>query len=729
MTTKKIRVFETFSGIGSQNMALRNIGLDYEIIATSEIDPLAIKAYSNIHCKDYKTNNQTIPIVEMKNYLVDINIFSQDKIDKISNDEIVKIYNACIASKNLGDISKIDINKIPEHDLLTYSFPCQDISSIGKLKGFDENSGTRSSLLWDCGKIIKEKRPKFLLMENVKNIVTKNNLDNFKKWCNYLENLGYKNFWKLLDSQNFGVSQRRIRCFMVSILNCDFDYHIPERNDKNCSLYDVYDNTVAIDKPCNYSELLSQINEDEIKYLDDRDWKMNGILVGNVSSTQRAGRCGIKFVTRKNNKLFMRNITPLESWRLMGYSDSDYYKMQANNEFTSGNVYHFCGNAIVVNVLEEIFKSMFLQGKHKVINGLSLFSNVGIAETYLSDIGINIKVANELVEERANFYKHLYPDCNMICGDIYEKFDEILKSARENDCQFLIATPPCQGMSVAGKRDYSDTRNLLIFQVFKMIDELSPQYVLIENVPQLLNYKMEYDGKIITINEFINLKYSHIYNINKNKTVLAEDYSVPQHRKRAIILMSKNSKWEYPTKDKKRVTVREAIGDFPSLDPYLRETELMVKFPNFENKLIEAKKFNKWHFPPTHTWRHVEIMMHTPTGHSAFENKIYYPKKANGEKVSGYDTTYKRMKWDEPAPTITMANGSISSQCNVHPGRCLPDGTYSDARVLTICELLKLFTLPLDWDIPKWANENLIRKVIGEGVPPLLIKKIVENRG
>ena len=76
-----------------------------------------------------------------------------------------------------------------------------------------------------------------------------------------------------------------------------------------------------------------------------------------------------------------------------------------------------------------------------------------------------------------------------------------------------------------------------------------------------------------------------------------------------------------------------------------------------------------------------------------------------------------------------MANGSISSQCNVHPGRCLPDGTYSDARVLTICELLKLFTLPLDWDIPKWANENLIRKVIGEGVPPLLIKKIVENRG
>ena len=85
------------------------------------------------------------------------------------------------------------------------------------------------------------------------------------------------------------------------------------------------------------------------------------------------------------------------------------------------------------------------------------------------------------------------------------------------------------------------------------------------------------------------------------------------------------------------------------------------------------------------------------------------------------------MEWDEPAPTITTSNGAISSQCNVHPGRLLLDGTYSDARALTIFEIMLLFTIPENWDIPKWASDNLIRQVIGEGIPPLLIKKIIKS--
>lgn len=727
MSGQKIRVFEAFSGIGSQNMALRNIGANYEIVATSDVDPLVIKAYANIHCQSCDMGNASLE--NKKNHLIKLNIYDEKSIKKVSDEEIDRLYTACIRSKNLGDITKIEEKDVPEHDLFTYSFPCQDISSIGKLQGFDENSGTRSSLLWECGRIIKAKMPKFLLMENVKNIVTKNNIQNFNRWCDYLKSLGYTNYYQLLDSQNFGVSQRRVRCFMVSILNDDGTFVMPKTNNKKPTIYDVVDTSLPIDQPCHYSELLSKINEGEIKYLDDRDWKMNGIMIGDVSSTQRAGRSGIKVITRKGDKLFMRNISALESWRLMGFADEDYHKLQKKNEFSKGNIFSFCGNSIVVDVLEEIFKEMLNSNSNKkMINGLSLFANVGVAETYLKGEGIEIKVANELLENRAKFYQHLYPDCNMICGDIHDKFDEILQLAKENNCKFLIATPPCQGMSVAGKRDYSDTRNLLIFQVFKMIDELSPDYVLIENVPQLLNYKMEHEGRIITINEYINIKYSSVYHINKQKVVLAEDYSVPQHRKRAIILMSKTGQWEYPEKDKKWVTVRDAIGDFPSIEAEIREEEYKNFFGNQEEKKVEAKKFNKWHFPPTHPWRHVEIMMHTPSGHSAFENEVYYPRRIDGKRVSGYNTTYKRMKWDEPAPTITLCNGAISSQCNVHPGRKLEDGRYSDARVLTIAELLKLSTLPLDWNIPSWANENLIRNVIGEGIPPLLIKKIVANR-
>ena len=254
-------------------------------------------------------------------------------------------------------------------------------------------------------------------------------------------------------------------------------------------------------------ELLNKIDEDEVKYLDDRDWKMNGILIGNVSSTQRAGRCGIKVITKRNSKLYMRNITPLESWCLMGFKDVDYNKLQFNNEFSKGNIYKFCGNSIVMPVLKEIFRAMFCGNDNKQnINGVSLFANVGIAETYLKESGIDIKVANELLPERADFYRHLYPDCKMICGDIYEKFDEILEEAKKHNCKFLMATPPCQGMSVAGKRDYNDIRNLLIFQVFKMIDELDPDYVLIENVPALLKLLLKYKGKLRTVLDILKLE-------------------------------------------------------------------------------------------------------------------------------------------------------------------------------------------------------------------------------
>lgn len=362
-----------------------------------------------------------------------------------------------------------------------------------------------------------------------------------------------------------------------------------------------------------------------------------------------------------------------------------------------------------------------------MINGVSLFSNVGIGELYLKKCGINIVVANELDKERSKFYQNVYPECHMIQGDIAEKYSEIIYEAKKNNCNFLMATPPCQGMSVAGKRDYNDSRNQLIIPVLNAIHDLSPDYVLIENVPQLLKLKIDYNGLYDTVENIIKAEFGMIYNINSEKTLNAQDYGVPQNRKRAIILLSKNKKWEFPKKEKKLKTVRDVIGDFPSVEAIVDGNENY--FDNNHNKIEQCKKIHKWNIPSNHSLRHVEAMRHTPTGHSAFENEFYYPKKVDGSRVKGYNTTYKRMEWDKPAPTITMANGVISSQCNVHPGRKLSDGTYSDARVLTVYEIMKLFTLPDDWAIPNWASENLIRKVIGEGVPPLLIEKIVKKIG
>ena len=128
------------------------------------------------------------------------------------------------------------------------------------------------------------------------------------------------------------------------------------------------------------------------------------------------------------------------------------------------------------------------------MNGLSLFANVGVAETYLAQEGINIVVANELLPDRARFYKHLYPECNMICGDITDShvFSQIAAAAKEANVEFIIATPPCQGMSKAGLKDKDDARNFLVTYAIEMIKELRPKYVLIENVVQQLKTEVKF---------------------------------------------------------------------------------------------------------------------------------------------------------------------------------------------------------------------------------------------
>lgn len=365
------------------------------------------------------------------------------------------------------------------------------------------------------------------------------------------------------------------------------------------------------------------------------------------------------------------------------------------------------------------------------MNGLSMFANVGIAETYLSDVGVDIVVANELLEERAKFYKDLYPECNMICGNILEDevFEEVCNEAINQNVKFIIATPPCQGMSPAGKKDPKDSRNSLITSAVDMILRVKPDFGLIENVMQQLKTKIEYEGEYILIPEYLKRRLGEEYNFNHNPVIDTKFYGVPQQRKRAIFLLSRKRtgvSWEFPKKNNTFVTLRDAIGDLPSLDPLIKEVEHRDVFPDYEKKKEAGLNVSKWHCSREHVWRNVEVMMHTPEGKSARKNEIYFPKKKDGTMVGGAPRTYMRMEWDRPAPTITAYNHTISSFQNVHPGRPTEkEGIYSDARVLTIFELMRIMTLPDNWNIPEWATPQLIRQVIGEGIPPLLIRKIV----
>ena len=341
------------------------------------------------------------------------------------------------------------------------------------------------------------------------------------------------------------------------------------------------------------------------------------------------------------------------------------------------------------------------------MNGVSLFANVGIAETYLSGHGINIKVANELLEDRVAFYKHMHPACEIIAGDIADEnvYSHLLHETRKKECDFLIATPPCQGMSIAGQMKEDDPRNSLIKYVVRMIQDLQPSYAIIENVPKILNTYLLHKKTKIKVVDYILQELSD-YKVNY-QVLDAADYGTPQTRKRAIFLISKKQKWEFPLQEN-RISVQEAIGHLPSLESG-ESSDIVYHY---------AKEINT---------RHLLCLKHTPTGKSALENAKHYPKNKDGSRIKGYATTYKRIDWDKPAPTVTTANGFISSQNNVHPGVLQEDGTYSDARVLTLKEIFILTGLPEDWHPPKWASEQLIRKVIGEGVPPRLIDRLLET--
>ncbi len=372
------------------------------------------------------------------------------------------------------------------------------------------------------------------------------------------------------------------------------------------------------------------------------------------------------------------------------------------------------------------------------LTGLSLFSNVGVAEAYFKEIGVNIVLANELVEERARFYSDVYKDTEMICGDITDENIQriMIEKAKKMGVDFIIATPPCQGMSKLGSMDPNDVRNRLIYYAVEIIREVNPKYVLLENVPQILNTKVVVNQKTMLIPDYLQEELGKDYNINEDPRVKAMDYGVPQMRPRCIYLLTRKDTgiiWNFPKPEGRIVTLKEALKNIPSLDPLLREgyEETLKMFPEYENKKRRGLEVSKWHYPPTHNKRHVEWMMHTPSGCSSIYNEVYYPKKPDGTRISAHENQYRRHDWNKPCRTITQNNGVISSLCCVHPGyRYISDNgeeLYSDARVFSIYELLIVSSLPVDWKIPNWAKESLIRHVIGEGIPPLLVKRIMEE--
>ena len=260
---EKLRVISLCSGVGCQERGIENTGLfDVEIVATSEIDKYAILGYAAIHhglTNEMINSFNSYPGVdEMKQYLTDLNIgyipeknkeFNWFQNGKKFNEDVKKYWLACKLNNNLGDISRIE--RLPEADLWTISTPCVDISVAGKLKGLNPDDKTRSSLIWQNIRLLKEAQdtntlPKYLLLENVKNLVGKKFIKDFETFNELVESFGYNTYYQVLNACECGVPQNRERVFAIYIRK-DIDKHnftFPIPFDNGLRLKDVLEDEV-----------------------------------------------------------------------------------------------------------------------------------------------------------------------------------------------------------------------------------------------------------------------------------------------------------------------------------------------------------------------------------------------------------------------------------------------------------------------------------------------------
>lgn len=362
-----MKVLSLFSGIGAFEKALSNLNIEHELVNYCEKDIVASKAYSLIH--------------------------------DISED------------KNLGDITKINLLELPYYDLIVHGSPCQDFSKAGSNRGGEENSNTRSSLMWYSVKIVEKVKPKFVIWENVPQVMSSKNLLNFRKYLNRLIKFGYTSYYQILNSLDYNLPQNRKRIYCISIRNdVNFSFEFPfkmklkkklsdyleEKVDKDYYIdidkisilkeykgyYTWLNNKGKFNTQCNRAyknDYIGSISCDpgnNVKIFVKEATKKgyteatigDSINISYPNSTTRRGRVGKQFIntiTTNSNivvidkNFFIRYPTPLECLRLQGFDDKDYEVLDKNG-FTKRQLYKLAGNSIPVPVLEKIFYKLFI---------------------------------------------------------------------------------------------------------------------------------------------------------------------------------------------------------------------------------------------------------------------------------------------------------------------------------------------------------------------------------
>ena len=406
-----IKVLETFSGIGAQAKALERLKIDYEILATADWDINAIIAYDIIHygaqdLSGYESLNKDELVERLEKYTLSPDGKSPYEKGSIKHQNI-KVLKSLLAaierSKNLVSITDMTYKNIPEDlGLLTYSFPCQDLSIAGlwhgNKSGIDREVKNRSGMLWEVERILKEcvenerNLPKFLLMENVSNILSAMHKHNFEQWTDYLKNIGYYNKIYTLNAKNFGIPQNRTRVYMLSVyIGADdekakkLDEYFAEHDLENVkyakslkSLKRLTVKDIIRDKYEEKPEYRNEANESQLndttsrqKIVDENDHLIDVqtgeciTLLKTITTKQdRNPNSGvIPYNYPREGKMEYRYLTARECFIAMGFDEADFDALMENNImmgksrplFSMGKLIKMAGNSIVVNVLEAIF--------------------------------------------------------------------------------------------------------------------------------------------------------------------------------------------------------------------------------------------------------------------------------------------------------------------------------------------------------------------------------------
>lgn len=484
MKTEKITVNELFSGIGAQISALERLGIPCEIKHTSDIDHNAVLAYASIHCglteelintyAEYPTRE------EMARQLTEINLgydFQKNKpynwyrFVNSKSKELEKYWLANKFSKNLGDISKLE--HLDYADFWTYSFPCTDISVAGKQEGIKQGQ-TRSGLLYEVQRLLERANkmlalPKYLMLENVKNLIGKKFKSQFDEWVAWLGELGYNTYWKVLNAKDYGVPQNRERVFAISIRK-DIDdgkFKFPQPFDNGVRLEDVLEDNV-----------------DEKYYLTDT--MIRGFIKHNESHTAKGTGFirkprdvnGTASTLRANSALAPTDNTILETNRCIQVGNLNYYNYdKMNRVYSKGG----CSPALEImqggnrqpKIAEPIayVKEATKKGYAEIYEGDSVNLKQpnsktrrgrvgkGCAQTLTTSCNQAVVEPNELShsEWKQQMYKRFIEDSNSEVSDVLI-----------NQSQSFGYRPPMKGYSKTLKANANDAGVVESFHVRKL---------------------------------------------------------------------------------------------------------------------------------------------------------------------------------------------------------------------------------------------------------------------